>query len=356
MQKRKHTWIWHLLLWLVSMVIFFQITKSPSLTNILLYPLADFYYVLSFHLTLIAVVYLCRSCLMPLLSQKRQYALFVLGLLGLASIGALANEFYFNHITDYILEGVYVISYYDFEELFVIHLVYLVLTALLTMSSSYFEAIQASQQLALIEQQKTAVELKALKAQLDPHLLFNTLNNIYGMSLKRDPNTPEVILKLSNTMRYLLYETNQSQVLLAQEIEMLREYIDLQRLRIGVNSQVSLEVVGEVSEQKIAPLLLLPLIENAFKHGVKADVQGTFVTITIKVSKNRLDLTVINNLVASDKVSLDKTTGGLGLSNLEKRLALLYPEAHTLSHIQKDNQYLATLSLKLTQDDLSDSR
>lgn len=199
------------------------------------------------------------------------------------------------------------------------------------------------------EKEKTALlteklnaENAFLKNQLNPHFLFNTLNNIYSLALNQSPKTPEAVMKLSELMRYMLYESNLEKVSLETELTYLKNFIELQKIRYSGQTYVDFEVIGDVSSQQIAPLMLIPFVENAFKHGNVQDANHP-LSIQLLVNQNNLNFIVKNQLANQNK---DKY-GGIGLENIKKRLNLIYPKNYHLE-IQNDaDSYSSELNLIL---------
>ena len=196
----------------------------------------------------------------------------------------------------------------------------------------------------ILSREKVEAELKLLKSQIHPHFLFNTLNNLYALALEKSDQTPEVILKLSELLDYMLYECNQPLVLLEKDIEMLRNYIALESLRYGDRLNLTFEIEGDIRGMQIAPLLLLPFIENSFKHGAGKIGNRSRIDIRIAIHSDVLNAS-ISNSVSTEKI--EHQAPGLGLENVRKRLELLYPEKHTLAISQSDDQYSVSLNLDL---------
>ncbi|MBU0765268.1 MAG: sensor histidine kinase [Bacteroidetes bacterium] len=195
------------------------------------------------------------------------------------------------------------------------------------------------------ETEKLNAELMFLKSQVNPHFLFNTLNSIYSLAYDRSDNTPEAVVRLSQMMRYMLDESNKDIVELEKEIDYLKSYIDLQKLRMPENFSVDFKIRGEIRNILIEPLLLLPLIENAFKHTV--DNSGNpLISIVLKIENNVVCLRV-ENPVDEEYTDTGKEGWGVGLSNLNKRLTLLYPDRHKLTLEQKSLKYTAELIITL---------
>ncbi len=199
-----------------------------------------------------------------------------------------------------------------------------------------------------LEYKTTQTELNFLRSQINPHFLFNTLNNLYALTLKKSDRAPQTVLKLSEIMRYMLYECNERQVLLSQEINYLKNYIELERLRLSKDFEIELIVNGELNGQRIAPLLLTPFIENAFKHGINKQLSQGFIHINLHVEKEELILDIKNSIGDYKPVEFPKKkSGGIGLQNVERRLQILYPEKHTLDMNEDTNSYNVNLKIKL---------
>ncbi len=205
--------------------------------------------------------------------------------------------------------------------------------------------IRQSKQISQLEEDKLKTEIDFLKSQINPHMLFNTLNTIYSHSLTNSKKTPQMILKLSDIMRYMLYETDEERVTLSKELEYIEDYVSMQKLRIGSRGKVNLNVDGDPSEFTIAPMLLISFIENSFKHSMDSMSSEIEIRIEFKIHQGKLELSVKNNYEKNEGLS----TGGIGNRNVKKRLELLYPDRHDLS-IEKDEQnYLVKLKLILEE-------
>ena len=192
--------------------------------------------------------------------------------------------------------------------------------------------------------QNQASELALLRFQLSPHFFFNTLNNIYTLVYKKSDEAPEAVMKLSEIMRYMLYESNTDFVGLKTEIEYLNSFIELQLLRVKKRDFVNLNISGELENKQIPPMLLIPFVENAFKHGNKDISPGLFIDLNVR--EKNLSFIVTNfkkksiNNMGNDKI------GGIGLQNLKRRLELLYPGSHKLNVIENITNYTVELFLE----------
>jgi sensor histidine kinase YesM len=203
-----------------------------------------------------------------------------------------------------------------------------------------------------MENQKLGAELSLLKSQINPHFFFNTLNSIYSLAIIKSDKTPEAVIKLSEIMRYIIYDTERTVVPLSKEVEYIANYIELQRLRLTKQVHVDFTTKIGSEDSVIEPLLLLPFIENAFKHGIDNETGGV-ITVSIVQEGNMLRLHVENPLLETGMRKIGPS--GLGMSNTLKRLKLLYHDNYKLSAGPVAKSYVIDLVLKLKEDGLSDS-
>lgn len=199
-----------------------------------------------------------------------------------------------------------------------------------------------------LAKEKVVSELSYLKSQINPHFLFNSLNSIYYLASLRSADTEKAVLMLSDLMRYVLYESATNKVELNKEIDYLGNYIELQKLRISTkkNIKVHFSKHGDFNPYSIEPLLIIPFVENAFKHGISYK-DPSYILIQLVVINDQLQVTVANSKHQTKYAKPVKEQGGIGLQNVEKRLALLYPNKHELKISNKPNEYKIDLTLKL---------
>ena len=190
-------------------------------------------------------------------------------------------------------------------------------------------------------------ELKFLKSQINPHFLFNTLNNLYALTLKKSDKAPEIVIKLSEMMRYMLYECNEKRVSLSKEVKYIQNYLDLESLRQNKNVSINFEVIGSAGDQKIAPLMFIPFLENSFKHGLNNQISEGFVNIVLTIEGQDILFFMENSKSGSLPAQHHKRSGGIGLVNVRRRLALQYPEKHRLEIKDNPNTYAINLELNL---------
>lgn len=193
------------------------------------------------------------------------------------------------------------------------------------------------------QQEKTVAELQLLKAQVHPHFLFNTLNNIYSFSLENSPKTSGLILKLSSLLSYMLYDCKAAEVRLEKELQIMKNYIELERERYGDKIDISWNITGEVRDKFIAPLMMLPFIENAFKHGTSEQIEKCWLSVDISVKENTLKAKISNSKNEYAKSS----NNGIGISNVKKRLAFIYPGSHELKLSDERDFFVVALLIQL---------
>ncbi|RBL88612.1 sensor histidine kinase [Chitinophaga flava] len=204
------------------------------------------------------------------------------------------------------------------------------------------EWFESEKQREALKVEKLNAELKFLKSQINPHFLFNCLNTIYSLAHKQSGQTEHAILKLSTIMRYMIYESNEAKVQLEQELKYLQDYIDIQRLRLPQDIEIQYTLNGQPASLQIEPMLLVPFVENAFKHGISY-AEDSFINIDITIAENMIRLMVRNSLF-KERVA---ERGGIGLQNVLKRLDMLYHGDHEITITESDNQFIVDLKIVL---------
>ncbi len=324
----------HILFWALSFLILVNILKvSAEIKKI------DLIYTAIFHVPVFLIVYINLKVLFPCFLEKGKYLLFAILAIAIIAFGAGFYLILFNRWIDYIFKGYYFIAYYSFWDISLYYLVYLFLTSLFRLARGWFK-------LQEIEKDRTETELKALRSQINPHFLFNSLNSIYSLSRKNSPLVPDKIVQLSDLMRHIIYESDTDFIPLEKEIEMVRNYIELQNLRTIESEKISMEITGDIQNKKIAPFVFLPFVENSFKHGLKSGAENAFVNIRIQIIENNLVFEVEN--AKGNKPSLSDTKyKGIGIQNVKKRLELLYPDSHKLKIVDDERKFKIFLQIQL---------
>lgn len=336
--KRSWQIFWHVAIWVGLVAFFVFMWYNNNHRN---FTAAAVLFVLFGGIN-ISLFYFNYLVLIPHYLDKKKYktyALLVLITIAVYGIGKLGVAIIFK---PYVLERMKgeVISYGDYmiSTVFV-SLIFIFLSIVLQFSLDWFmnERVQRD-----LENQRLTAELSFLKSQINPHFLFNSLNTIYSLAYQRSETTPEAVLKLSEIMRYMLYECNDNKVDLEKELKYLQNYIDLQKIRFGNKAFVEYTVNGNVSHQRIVPLLLISFVENAFKHGVANDPDHPII-LTLNVTDDHLDFYVYNKKHQHNR----DAAGGIGLNNVQRRLNLLYPDKYKLNIQNGEDAYSCELSLVL---------
>jgi sensor histidine kinase YesM len=195
------------------------------------------------------------------------------------------------------------------------------------------------------ENEKVRIELESLRSQIHPHFLFNTLNNLYSLTLTSSASASIVVVHLSDLLRYMLYECKDHEVPVDKELQMLKKYIELEKLRYGNRLDVGFTINGSTDGLSIAPLLLLPFVENSFKHGVSEQIDQSWISIHIHIQGNRFTIQISNSRIEQTEFIY----GGLGMENVRKRLKLLYPDAFELKITEEPEIYIVRLELTLNK-------
>ena len=194
-----------------------------------------------------------------------------------------------------------------------------------------------------IEKKNLESELNLLKAQLHPHFLFNTMNNLYALSLEKSTKTSEGIARISDLLRSVLYDCNELEIALEKEISLIQNYIDLEKMRYGNRLDIEFNVNGSIENVKIAPMMLFTFVENSFKHGSSNDPEQPYIHINLDVSPNKLLFMADNSKPNGEKIVNEDQVGGIGLNNVKKRLELIYKGKYELAYGDDNNCYKVRL-------------
>jgi two-component system sensor histidine kinase AlgZ len=253
------------------------------------------------------------------------------------------------HVERYFIDGYTRQEQYLYRSRFIVQVVITnlfiaIFLGMLRFAVNWFE-LEAKRK--TVENEKLVAELNFLKAQINPHFLFNTLNNLYYLAYTQSPNTTEVIAKLSQMMRYMIYDSNYPLVPLSKEIEYMQNYIALERLRLNNQIPIKFEIAGNADQVLIAPLILITFLENAFKHGVSNNSPGAWVNILIQLNDKQCIYKVENSKIKSMKPEADDKSG-IGLQNVRRRLELSYPDKHKLLIEDKADVYCVQLNITLS--------
>jgi len=297
------------------------------------------------------IVYVNNLVLLPRLFEKRKYALYFLAVTGWIAVTSKGTELFFDYYlqnySQYFAEmrdGNH-ISDMPFAAALMLVAMFMFSFTMAKFANDYFTREDA---VKMMEKKQVESELNFLKSQINPHFLFNTLNSIYSLALKKSDQTAEVVLKLSDLLRYILYECNTDRILLSKEIETLNNYVELERIRTRSTDRIRFSVDGDPGQIKVAPLIWISFVENAFKHGMGSRAADGFVNIEMNITPEAVIFKCLNNYGESKAAytPTGKSAGGIGMENLKKRLALIYPEKHKLKIEKNEGIFFVELILK----------
>ncbi|HAS46266.1 MAG TPA: hypothetical protein DCS93_37645 [Microscillaceae bacterium] len=302
----------------------------------------------------VIAVYINLYILMPYLLKKKKNLLYGLSfLLNLAICGVIQTEVVRQMMRSGIYDQSEYVLYSAHKTSSIVFTIFTVV-AYATIIKVLKEAYQNQQVNQQINQERLENELKFLKSQINPHFLFNALNNLYSLILMQSNKAKDVVLKLSDLLSYMLYETNQQLVSLAKDVEYLQGFIELEKLRFGDELTVETHFEGDLTHTYLPPMLLITLVENAFKHSIGDEDTLVHIRISLNCTHQQLVFEVENSLPpapahqAEDNLADGSKKRGIGLRNVQRRLELLYPHKHTLEIHPTKNTYLVKMSVDLS--------
>ncbi len=315
----------HIFFWVVSYLVFFAIVRFRS-------PI-DFTakFVTGVVVPLIIPVYLHFLILRNLFETQKYFIYSVLLILIVVGSELLAQQF---------ISFLFQDDFQTFLSLPAIITFIVVTTSIRSLKRSYLEQIRMKE----IEQKRVETELKLLRSQINPHFLFNTLNNQYSLALSGSELTAPAILKLSQLLRYSLDSSESNFVSLSDEVEFIRNYIDLESLRLDIDTDININIKGEINDIDIAPLVISPLVENAFIHGIDSTTGNFTLNIDIDIMNNELVVRVFNTCPLKSEREGDRA--GTGLTNLKSRLELIYSSGYDLKISKRKGTFYVVLRIK----------
>lgn len=341
--KSKRSFLVHIIFWLMTVIIPIIGVINSNLDTYEITVKYGYFAIIN-----LSIFYINYTLLIPLLIQQRKrYGLYMLSIVLIIVVMAVIKTFLATVYSKIVLShDVSASSAPLYEELgtFAVQAIFtsgffIVVSALLKFAIDWVgnENVQKN-----LVSEKREMELQFLKSQLNPHFLFNSLNNIYSLAYQKSDKTADAILKLSEIMRYMIYESNDSWVALRKEIDYVESFIELQKLRFKDGAFVELTLQGEIDNQHIVPLILISFVENAFKHGVANDPEHP-IRINIIANQKILHFSITNKKNTHNKDEM----GGVGLNNVERRLQLLYPERYKLNIVNSTTHYTSELMLDI---------
>lgn len=330
--------LWHILFWLFSFL-FYSLTYGSYSGNYIQEFLSNLFLLPVRILGTYTLIY----WLIPSLLLRKKYAAFAVLTVFHAILFGFALWlvlYFFVYCAGCIYEADYPLLY--LPKIFALIITNYEIPAIAAVIVIFKRWYAEAQRTRELEKDKLQAELQFLKSQIHPHFLFNTLNNLYALALKKSDKTPDVVIRLSEMLDYMLYQSNEPEVKLTKEIELIKAYLELESIRYGKRLDLRFNIEGEPGEKRIAPLLLLPFVENSFKHGASNNINKPFIHIKLEITHQWLLLTVANSFGEQTKESYSE---GIGLKNVQRRLDLLYNGRHQLDITRDDGVFNVSFRL-----------
>lgn len=336
----------HILFWIISialLTLIFHFYNNEITINLIEKAIVT-------NLGFVLAVYVNLYVLIPRFLKQKNYIFYIFWLILLLTVSSLLIQFLFIFPLRNLLNfnnGLNSFNTNLHSAYFFATLAYVGITSFLKFIKDWISLQDLNLKLAKIERQKLEAELNTLKGQLNPHFLFNSLNNIYSLALIKSDKVPELILKLSDLMRHIIYESKEKFIPLEKEIEFVNNFISLQKIRTSEKTKIQYQIKGKIPSARIAPLLFEPFIDNAFKHGLPGTERDDFIIIQFDFTNpDELFFNLENNYEEHNE--WNKKHSGIGIENVKKRLKLLYkPEDYKLKINKKNKIHRVSLRLKL---------
>ncbi|MCC1484217.1 sensor histidine kinase [Winogradskyella immobilis] len=314
--------VFNTILWLAAFIILLFIFAKGETPIII-----DYIYTIAFLVVMAIPVSINFYLLMPrFLSQERYFIYALLFIINLVGFALLYNLF-FDKLLDILFPNYFFISYLSNTNTYIIYIIFLVATTLFKLAEDWFYFNRNENRVLKLKNQHIQTQLSSLRAQINPHFLFNSLNVIYAMALDKKEHITKAIVELSDVLRYVIYDSDTERVTLKDEIQLLKNYIAFQDYRVQASDVVDLKIDVKNETFKIYPMLLLPLLENAYKYGVDTDKASNAIQIQLTQKASKFTF-IISNANKNKNTNLDDSYSGIGLENLQNNLTLVYPKQH----------------------------
>lgn len=331
--------IFNSLLWGCSfLVLLFLFSGSSAPAKI------DYIYTICFVITLIIPVSLNLYVLIPNYLKKEKNLLFLLFFILNLIVFAELNSLFFELIVTTFFKDFYFISYHNSLEIYFIFFIFFVLTSLIKLGEDWVYLNQIENKVLKAQKQEIEQQLYYLKGQINPHFLFNSLNVLYALAIDKKEDITNAILQLSDILRYVIYDVEADKITLEKEISLIKNYIAFEKNRHIKNSKITFDYKVD-EQQKIYPMLLLPLIENGFKHGLKSGVENPYLNIKLEEKNGTLFFKITNNFRELKKDSKNR----IGLKNIQENLELIYPKKHQFKKEIIDSLFIVNLIIDLKE-------
>ena len=329
-------------LWLFAYVILLFIFSKGE------HPIrVDYVYTTSFLASVALPTLINLYMLMPRLLKKENYGLYCISFVVNLLVFSQLHTLFFKPMLDWLFPNYFFVSYHSDTKPFVVFSIFLIATSLIKLSEDWFH-FNRNENLELKQKnQQMQTQLSALRSQINPHFLFNSLNVIYSLAIEKKESITNAIVQLSDILRYIIYDSDMERVTLKEEIALLENYIAFQKFRVHGFENLTFDVELEDEQFKLYPMLLLPLVENSFKHGMMKDLSATYIQISLFQKATEFRFTIENSLPNNDTEE-ENPHSGVGLEHIRKNLDIVYPNAHTFETIATEDRFKVSISITNT--------
>lgn len=335
-----HKIVFNAMLWSCSFIILlFLFSGSSSPSKI------DYIYTFCFVFTLLFPVCLNLYYLLPNFLKKEKYLLFFLLFVTNLIIFAELNTWLFDSLINLFFNDYFFISHHDTLEIYFIFIVFFILTTLIKLAEDWVSLNKSENKALKIQKQQIENQLHYLKGQINPHFLFNSLNVLYSLAIEEKQEVTNAILQLSDILRYVIYDIEAGKISIKKEIELIKNYIEFEKNRHVTGSNIEFKFTADETIE-IHPMLLLPLLENSFKHGLKSGLKNPYIDVKLNAKNKKIEFTISNNFKEITNHHR-KDYKGIGLKNIQENLALIYPNKHHFSIEKNKDVFIVTLTIDL---------
>lgn len=306
----------------------------------------DYIYTTSFLITIAIPVSINLYVLIPrFLKKERHSVYFILFIINLV-VFSLLNVFFFKALLDYFFPNYFFISYPSNTKPILIFSIFIIATMLIKLSEDWFHFNRNENRELRIKNQHIETQLSNLRAQINPHFLFNSLNVIYALAIEKKEGITDAIVQLSDILRYIIYDSDTKNITLKEEITLLENYIQFQKFRVHGFKNIIFNKTIENENFNLYPMLLLPLVENSFKHGLKGNLKDTFIAIELHQKGSVFQFSIENNFLL-DNINETSQYSGVGLEHIKNNLNLVYPKQHKFNITKTDTTFKVDLEITL---------
>ena len=339
-KKMHRPLLFNVVVWVFSYIILlFTFSKGKTPVKI------DFIYTLVFLITAAIPILINLYVLIPKLLKREKYLLYALIFTINLILFIKLNHWFLEPILDWLFKNYFFISYTNKSGVSTIFIIFLVATTLLKLAEDWVYFNKKENRRLKLDNQHIQMQLTSLRSQINPHFLFNSLNVIYALAIEKKEEIKDAIVQLSDILRYVIYDSNTKDITIKDEITLINNYVNFHKFRSHHIKNITINTSIENENFTLYPMLLLPLIENSFKHNAEDESGNAFIKINIIQKEGVLTFTISNNSSNDTEIS-DKETSGVGLENIKNNLNLVYPNTHTFTINKTKNTFVVKLTLE----------